>query len=138
MHLSTNHRKYAGVHMYLCVCVYYLNSIFTTFCVILLLLVVRYLTHVYNKVHRYKPMGKKGPTDKELSNKAVCCESADCLYACSPILKYLPAVGRIINISNSVHMTGVTGNVDRFYKIHVTEACRHLSEERTITAGSWG
>jgi len=60
MHHSTNHRKYTDVRMYLCVfvcvraCVYYLNSICITFCVILLWLVVRYLTHVYNKVHRYK------------------------------------------------------------------------------------
>jgi len=58
---------------------YKIQSIFITFCVILLWLVVMYLTHVYNKVHRYKPKGKKGPTDKGLSNKAVCCESADCL-----------------------------------------------------------
>jgi hypothetical protein len=34
--------------------------------------------------------------------------------------------------------TGATGSIDRFYIIHVTEACRHLSEERTITAGCWG
>jgi hypothetical protein len=58
--------------------------------------------------------------------------------ACSPILKYLPGERRIIDLSKNVHMTGVTGNVDRFYKIHVTEACRHLSEERTITQAEAG
>ena len=96
---------------------------------------VRYLTHVYNEVHRYKTIDKKVPLTKNYPARQCVVK----VYtACSRDLKYLPAVGRIINISNNVHMTGVTGNVDRFYKIHVTEACRHLSEERTITAGSWG
>jgi hypothetical protein len=80
-------------------------------------------------------MGKEGPTDKGYPTRQCVMKVQT---AGSPILKYLSGVGRIINISNNVHMTGVTGNVDRFYKIHVTEACRHLSEERTITAGSWG
>jgi hypothetical protein len=54
------------------------------------------------------------------------------------ILKYIAGEKLVINTSGNVHTTGVTGNIDPFKTIHVTEAWRHLSEGGTITAGSLG